>query len=344
MFFMKMRIAQLCPPILPTPPPKYGGTERIASLLTEELVRRGHKVTLYATGNSKTKARLKHIYKKHVGIDYFRAEKGILQASMVFDDREDFDIIHSHTGGYGLMVAQYMKTPFVTTLHNDYIQPGTIEFDSYKNASNFVFISKKQQRRLRGLRSAGVVYNATDTGQYKYCDEKRDYFFFIGNINRNKGPDTAIKVAKQLGKKLIMAAKVDKKYMPFFESKVRPFVDGKKVVLYSTINMPKKLSLYQHAKCVLFPIRWEEPFGLVMTEAMSCGTPVVAMNRGSVPEVIKHGVTGFIADNYREFVSYAKRVDEIDPRACRRWVERRFSVSVMADGYEGAYRRILERK
>ncbi len=337
-----MRIAQLCPPILPTPPPKYGGTERIASLLTEELVRMGHRVTLYATGDSKTKAKLKYIYKKHTGIDYFRATNGILQASLVFDDQDDHDIIHSHTGGYGLMVAQYMSTPFVTTLHNDYLKPGTLEFDFYKDASRFVFISRKQQRRLRGLRSAGVVYNATDTNEYKFSGDKGDYFFFIGNINRNKGPDIAIKVAKKLRKRLIMAAKVDKKYMPFFDSSVKPFVDGKRVVLYSTISMRKKLSLYQHAKCVLFPIRWEEPFGLVMTEAMSCGTPVIAMNRGSVPEVIKHGETGFIADNYREFLSYAKRADEIDPKKCRRWVERKFSVRVMAEGYERAYKEILK--
>jgi len=339
---MRFRIAQLCPPILPTPPPKYGGTERIASLLTEELVRRGHKVTLYATGDSRTKAKLKYIYGKNVGIDYFRETKGILQASMIFDDQRDYDIVHSHTGAYGLMVAKYMSTPVVTTLHNDYIRPGTMEFDTYKDASRFVFISRKQQRRLRGLRSAGVVYNATDTGQYKFSGDKRDYFFFIGNINQNKGPDLAIKAAKRLGRRLIMAAKVDKKYTPYFESKVKPFVDGKKVVLYSTISMKKKLSLYQHARCVLFPIRWEEPFGLVMTEAMACGTPVVAMNRGSVPEVIKHGETGFIADNYREFVSYARRAGEIDPAKCRRWVERKFSVKVMADGYERVYRRILK--
>ena len=339
---MKMRIAQLCPPILATPPLKYGGTERIASLLTEELVKRGHKVTLYATGDSRTKAKLKFIYRKHVGIDYFRETKGILQASMVFDDQDDYDIVHSHTGAYGLMVARYMKTPVVTTLHNDYIRPGTLEFDAFKDASRFVFISRKQQRRLRGLRSAGVVYNATDTSQYKYSADKKDYFFFIGNINRNKGPDLAIKASRATGRRLIMAAKVDKKYMPFFESQVKPYVDGKKVVLYSTISMPKKLSLYQHARAVLFPIRWEEPFGLVMTEAMACGTPVVAMNKGSVPEVIKHGETGFIADNYREFVSYAKRVEEIDPAKCRRWVERKFSIRVMADGYERVYRRILK--
>ncbi len=341
---MKMRIAQFCPPILPTPPPKYGGTERIASMLTEELVRRGHDVTLYATGNSKTRAKLRYIYKKHTSIDDFRPTKGIAQSSLVFDDQDDYDIIHSHSGGYGMMVAQYLSTPVVTTMHNDYLRPGTMEFDYYKDVCRFVFISKKQQKRLHGLKSGGVVYNATDTNEYKFSDEKRDYFFFIGNITRNKGPDIAIKTAKQLGKKLIMAAKVDKKYMPFFASKVKPFVDGKKVVFYSTINMDKKIGLYQHAKCLLFPIRWEEPFGLVMTEAMSCGTPVVALNRGSVPEVIKHGVTGFIADNYREFVSYVRRVDEIDPLACRRWVEKKFSIQVMTDGYERVYRKVLKEK
>jgi glycosyltransferase involved in cell wall biosynthesis len=222
--------------------------------------------------------------------------------------------------------------------------PGTVEFDYYRDASRFVFISEKQQKRLRGLRSGGVVYNAAETDKYRFCGEKGDYFFFIGNINRNKGPDTAIRVARELGRKLIMAAKVDKKYMPFFESKVKPFVDGKRVVLHRLLGMKRKLSMYQHARCLLFPIRWEEPFGLVMTEAMSCGTPVIAMNRGSVPEVIRHGETGFIADNYREFVGYAKRAHEIDPRKCRRWVEKKFSVRSMTDGYEKAYKRALKEK
>ncbi|UCD02829.1 MAG: glycosyltransferase family 4 protein [Candidatus Aenigmatarchaeota archaeon] len=339
---VKMNIAQLCPPILATPPLKYGGTERVASMLTEELVRRGHRVTLYATGNSKTKAKLKYFYRKNIGIDYFRLQNGILQASLVFDDQDDYEIVHSHTGGYGLIVAKYMKTPVVTTMHNDYIRPGTIEFEQYRNSGHFVCISKKQEKRLKGLRSAGVVYNATDTDKYRFCDEKRDYFFFIGNINNNKGPDLAIKTAKELKTRLILAAKVDKNQLPFFETKVKPFVDGKRIMMYSTINMEKKIKLYQQARCLLFPIRWEEPFGLVMIEAMSCGTPVVAMNRGSVPEVIKHGETGYVADNYREFVSYVRKIDEIDPKACRRWVEKKFSIGAMTDGYEKTYKRIIK--
>ena len=337
-----MKIAQVVPPVVSTPPKLYGGTERVASMLTEELVRRGHRVTLYATGDSKTKARLKYFVKEATGIGNCGTLLNMAQVNLAFKDSDDVDIMHCHAGIFSIAGSKYIDSPALTTMHNDYLNPKMREFEYFRNVTNFVFISKKQEKRLKGLRSAGVVYNATDTNQYTFCEEKGDYFFFIGNINNNKGPDMAIKAAKELKTKLILAAKIDEKQLPFFETKVKPFVDGKKVKMYSTIHMKKKISLYQHAKCLLFPIRWEEPFGLVMIEAMSCGTPVVAMNRGSVPEVIKHGETGFIADNYREFVSYAKKVDDIEPKNCRRWVEKKFSIGAMTDGYEKVYKKIMK--
>lgn len=338
----KLRIAQLTQPIIATPPIKYGGTERIVSMLTEEFVKRGHKVTLYATGDSKTKAKLKYAYKKHVGIDGFRQIHALTQVSMAFTDHENYDIIHNHAGVFSLPIAQHIDTPVVTTMHNDYyLDPGKPQTEIFRNSCHFAFISKNQMSRLHSLRPGSVVYNATDTEEYKFCGEKKDYFFFIGNMTPNKGPEIAVKTANRLRKKLVMTVKIDAKYMDFFTKKVKPLM-GKNVEFYELVSSEKKLRFYQQAKCVLFPIRWEEPFGLVMTEAMSCGTPVVAMNHGSVPEIIKHGETGFVAENEKEFLEYAKRVDEIDPKKCRRWVEKNFSIKSMTDGYEKLYRKILK--
>ena len=168
-----MRIAQLAAPLLPTPPPKYGGTERIVSKLTEELVRRGHKVTLYATGDSKTKARLKYFYKKAVGIDNLRPIIMLAQASYAFDDDHEYDIIHNHAWEYGMAMAKVSDTPVLTTMHNDYLsrEKRKLEFKYYRNACYYAFISKNQSRRLKGLKYGGVVYNATDTDKYALCHD-----------------------------------------------------------------------------------------------------------------------------------------------------------------------------
>ncbi|UCD02828.1 MAG: glycosyltransferase family 4 protein, partial [Candidatus Aenigmatarchaeota archaeon] len=329
-----MRIAQVVPPVVPTPPKLYGGTERVASMLTEELVRRGHRVTLYATGDSKTKAKLKYLVKEATGIGNCSTLLNMAQVNLAFRESDKFDIIHNHAGFFSIASSKYMDRPTLTTMHNDYLSPKLKEFEYFKKATHFVCISKKQEKRLKGLRSAGVVYNATDTDKYRFCDEKRDYFLFLGNIYKHKGPDIAIRAAKKLGKKMVISGKYDKgRQELWFNKFIKPHINRKDVVFYPLIPFEKKLDLYQHARCLLFPIRWEEPFGLVMIEAMSCGTPVVAMNRGSVPEIIKHGETGFVADNYNDFLKYTKKVDEIDPKDCRRWVEKKFSIGAMTDGY-----------
>jgi glycosyltransferase involved in cell wall biosynthesis len=337
-----MKIAQVTQPIIPTPPNFYGGTERIVSMLTEELVKRGHNVTLYATGDSKTKAKLKYLFRKGVGIDDFRPIHSLTQVKYVFNESDKYDIVHNHADAYCTPLTEFIKTPVITTLHNDYIIPGTPQFNYFRNACYYAFISKNQQERLHGLKSAGVVYNATDMNKYKLCTEKKDYMFFIGNMTLGKGPDIAVKVARELKEKLIMATKIDAKHEDFFQAKVKPYVDGKMTKLHKLISFEKKLKLYQQAKCLIFPIRWQEPFGLVMTEAMACGTPVVALDNGSVSEIVRHGETGFVAKNYSELKKYIKRVNEIDPKACRRWVEKNFSIKAMADGYEHVYKKILK--
>lgn len=339
---MKLKIAQLAQPILSTPPKFYGGTERIVSVLTEELVRRGHDVTLFATGDSKTTAKLMYKYKEHIGIDKFRPVHTLTQVSWAFDQADKFDLIHNHAEVFCLPLARGSKTPVVTTLHNDYIKQKSPEFEYFKDASNFVCISKKQEKRLGGINSAGVVYNSTDTEKYKFQSKKEDYIFFIGNLRPSKGPDIAVRIAKQMNEKMKMAVKIDEDCEDFFSKNVKPYVDGRNILLKKIVSLEEKIKLYQNAKCLVFPIRWEEPFGLVLIEAMSCGTPVVAFGRGSVPEIVKHGETGFIAKDEKEFKKYIKRIDEIDPKTCRRWVEKNFSIRAMTDGYENVYKKLVK--
>ncbi len=341
----KLKIAQLAAPLISTPPKGYGGTERVVNKLTEELVRRGHKVTLYATGDSRTKGTLKFLYRTSVGIDHYNPIIMLTQACRAFDDADDLDVIHNHESEYGMALSRFVKTPVLTTLHNDYINPQRrkMEFEFFKNSCYYAFISRNQSRRLRGLRYGGVVYNSTNTDRYRFKEEKKDFFLFLGNIYVHKGPHIAIRVANRLKTRLYITGKYDKgKQEAWVEKYIRPKVDGKRIIMNGVLNFKKKLEMYQNAKALLFPIQWDEPFGLVMIEAMSCGTPVVAMNRGSVPEIIKHGETGFIADNYNDFLKYAKKVDEIDPKNCRRWVEKKFSIGAMTDGYEKIYRKMLK--
>lgn len=341
---MKLRIAQFSPPIIPTPPPLYGGVEKIASHVTEELTRRGHDVTLYATGDSKTRAKLKYMYKKAVGINKYDPSQGIAHGGMSFDDADRFDIIHNHYGIFGIALARYVKTPVVTTMHNDYCIPGTPEWHYFKRACHYVTISRKQQQRNRGLNIVQTVYNAIDTNKYPLQKDKDDFLLFLGNMWVMKGPDIAIKIAKDLKKKLVMVGKIDKKYEDFFIENIKPHIDGKRVVYYDNVSEKKKVELYRRAKCLLFPIRWEEPFGLVLIEAMSCGTPVVGFGRGSVPEIVDHGRTGFVVNNYKQFLESVKKIDQIDPETCSKHVKETFSIEKMTDGYEEVYRKILKKQ
>lgn len=339
---MTMRIAQLAPINLSVPPQKYGGTELVISLLTEELVRRGHDVTLYASGDSKTSARLKSFYAEAVGFGKDTPEMHMAAASFAFRNAEEFDIIHNHAAVWGLKSSRAAKTPLLTTLHNDYLIPGTKEFDEFKNKGYFNAVSKNQTERLSGLNFAGFVYNAIEPDKYPLVEEKEDYLLFFGNLIKEKGVDIAVKAAQDLKIKLIMSGKVipgDQKI--FFEKNIAPHIDQQKIVLYPLVEPNTKLELLTKAKCLIFPIFWNEPFGIAMIEAMACGTPVVAFGRGSVPEVVKDGVTGYVVDTYAELLEAVRKVEKIDPKACRQHVENNFTVAKMVDKYESIYRKIL---
>jgi glycosyltransferase involved in cell wall biosynthesis len=336
-----MRIAQIASINVSVPPQKYGGTELIISLLTEELVKRDHEVTLYATGDSKTSARLKSNYPKAVGFGNDTPEMHMAAAAFAFKDAEKFDIIHNHAGTWGLRSAMGIKSPLVTTLHNDIIVPGSRDFAELKSTGHFVAISENQKERLKGLNFAGVVYNAIEADKYSLEEKKEDYLLFFGNLIKEKGIDVACKAAQDLGMKLIMSGKANAgEQKEFFEAKIAPLIDEKNIILYDLVDPKTKQELLAKAKCLLFPIAWNEPFGLVMLEAMACGTPVVAFRRGSVPEVIKDGITGYVVDTYPELLEAVKKVKNILPQACRQHVIDNFSVAKMADGYEAVYKKL----
>jgi glycosyltransferase involved in cell wall biosynthesis len=337
-----MRIAQIASIHVSVPPQKYGGTELIVSLLTEELVRRGHEITLYAPGDSKTSAKLKSYYPRALGFGSDTPEMHLAAASFAIQDAEEFDVIHNHAGIWGLKAAQKMKTPLLTTLHNDLMLRGSKEFEEFKETGHFAAISKNQKERLSGLNFAGVVYNAIEVDKYPFLEKKGDYLLFFGNLIHEKGVDIALRAAQDLKLKLIMSGKVNPgEQKEFFEKNIAPKIDGKEVVLYDLVDPKTKEDLLAKAKCLFFPVIWNEPFGLAMLEAMACGTPVVALRHGSVPEVINDGVTGYVVDTYPELLEAVKKVENISPQACRQHVIENFSVAKMADGYESLYKKIL---
>lgn len=336
----KLRIAQVAAPLLSVPPKTYGGTEKIVSFLTEKLVERGHKVTLYASGDSVTNAKLKSIYPKHKMI----WDNPLIQATNVdfaYHNADDFDIIHNHAAHLGIALAKSISTPVVTTLHNSYITPGTPEFKYYKDVCYYVAISKKQMELLNGLKFAGMVYNAIDFSKFKFGKEKKDFYLFLGNITKVKGPDIAVRIAKKMGIKLKFAGKMDIQEQGFFEKEIKPFFDGKNIQYLGMVSDKEKFELMRDAKALVFPLQWEEPFGLIMVEAMLSGTPVVAFNRGSVPEIVKHNETGFVVKTTGEFMKALRKVDRISPETCREWVKSRFSIEKMTDGYERIYEKIV---
>jgi len=341
-----MKIAQIVPVCVPVPPHTYGGTERVVSLLTETLVRRGHEVTLFAAGDSKTTARLHAFYPQSCG---FEGDDVVLQLAHVSEafqqihNEGGYDIIHNHAGIWGITLARHTDLPVVTTLHNDYLLPGTPEFRFFKDACHYVAISDNQRQRLEGLNFAGRVYNGIDLSRFALENEKDGYLLFVGNICAEKGADTAVQVARDLGQRLHLVGKIDPGAQErFFEEKIRPYLNGK-IRYFPPIGHDKKEPLYRKARCLVFPLDWEEPFGLVMIEAMACGTPVVAYGRGAVPEVVRSGETGYVVRSYKAFLDAVKQADRIDPAACRRHVEAHFSAEVMTDAYLKIYRNLMRR-
>ncbi len=345
----KLRIAQIAPLWFPIPPEKYGGIERIISFLTEELVKRGHEVTLFASGNSKTEAKLIPLTKKgliHLEVAWQDYWFNLFNHSVAFEKANQFDIIHCHWGIIGGFFQKIVKTPVLQTMHNtpNAIDPRWKIFNHYKNDLNLVFISKSERKNAPvKIKNSWIVYNGMDISRFKFNPKSKEHFVWIARICEEKGTKEAIQIAKKAKVKLLLAGQIQPHHREYFRKEIKPELNSQ--IQYVGELSQKELSdFYGSAKGCLYPIRWKEPFGLVMTESMACGTPVIAFNRGSVPEVIKDGKTGFIVKSINEAVRAIKKIDQIDRRECRKWVEENFSVEKMVDNYEKVYQKILAKQ
>lgn len=338
-----MRIGMISPLEMRVPPVGYGGTELIVSLLTEELVRRGHDVTLFASGDSDTTARL--ISGCERNLRGLARDKGVLTMLNVIACLElarEFDIIHNHTTFEGLALAGLVETPVLTTLHGGLAGDWRLLLQRYRGWYNTISFSAKSFLPARE-RFVGVVYNAIDCDSYPFNPGPReDFDLFLSRISPEKGTHLAIDVALLSHRRLVIAGNVDTADSAYFKEMVLPRVDGEQICYVGEAHYEDKRDLMSRATCLLAPITWNEPFGLFMAEAMACGTPVLAFNRGSAPEVVEDGVTGYVVDTVQEMVEAVEHVSEIDPAACRERVEARFDVPRMVDEYLAAYDRILD--
>lgn len=340
-----MRILQVAPLWERVPPFAYGGTEAVVSLLTDELVRRGHEVALRASGDSITLAELRSVFPRSL-----RTAKDIedtlpyefVHAAEALRDAQDFDIVHSHTDGILTAFASLLDVPMLTTTHGNLTPDSRFVWERYSGFYNT--ISWSQSKRIVGFASArfaGVVHNAIDVPSYPFSSEKDEHLLCLARVSPEKGTHVAIEVARRLGMPLVIAGKVDHVDEDYFRTAVEPEIDGKHIRFFGEADAQEKRQLYARARCLLVPICWEEPFGLVMPEAMACGTPVVAFARGAAPEIIEHGETGFLVDDIDGMLEAVSHVGEIDPARCRSHVEERFDIPVMADGYLRVYEQIL---
>jgi glycosyltransferase involved in cell wall biosynthesis len=340
----RLRIAQVAPLYESVPPPRYGGTERIVSHLTEELVRRGHAVTLYASADSVTDARLVPCAPKSLRLDMPPDPMmlHVLELEAAYQAAGDYDLIHAHTDYLTLPFARAAATPTLLTLHGRLDVPSLPAlFGRYPDVP-LVSISNSQRAPFGdAVWWADTVPHGLPVADYPFSPVPGEYFAFLGRVSPEKGLDVAIQVARATGRLLRIGAKVDPADQEFFETVIRPLLASPGVEFIGEVDEATKRELLVHARALLFPIDWPEPFGLVMIEALACGTPVIARPRGSVPEVLEDGETGLLADGVDDLVRAAATVDRLDRRACRAAAERRFSVTAMADRYEALYRRLI---
>jgi glycosyltransferase involved in cell wall biosynthesis len=345
-----MRIAQVAPLFESVPPRLYGGTERIVSYLTEELVSRGHDVTLFASGDSSTRATLVPVVERAMRFDVARrdvlAAEFIRQLGRVFSHAADFDVIHCHVDYLAFPFEGLTPTPTVHTVHGRLDLPHLLPVYRQFRSVPLVSISDAQRAPLEplGVRWAGTVYHGLPLERYAFAPRDAGYLAFLGRLSPEKQGDLAIEIARRVGIPLRIAAKVDSTDQEYFEHVIAPLLDDPLVEFLGEIGDDEKPAFLGGARALLFPIDWPEPFGLVMIEAMACGTPVIARPCGSVPEVVDDGRTGFLRDTLVELAEAVKRLDEIDRAACRQHVETRFSAARMAEDYERVYRRLGARR
>ncbi|MGW8316898.1 MAG: glycosyltransferase family 4 protein [Bacteroidales bacterium] len=334
-----MKIAIISPVAWRTPPRKYGPWEQVSSNITEGLVERGIDVTLFASGDSITNGTLVSVceqpYAEHPEVDPKVAE--CLHISHVMEQAGNFDIIHNNFDFLPLSYSRLIKTPMITTIHG-FSSPKIIPVYKKYNRTNY-YVSISNSDRSPELNYTATVYNGIDTRELSFNSESGDYLLYFGRIHPDKGTSDAIEIAKKSHRKLIISGLIQDQ--TYFASKVKPYVDGQEIIYVGNSGPVDRNRLLGGAFALLHPIGFEEPFGLSVIEAMICGTPVIAFNRGSMPELIVNGKTGFLVNNVEEAVEAVNSVEFIDRRTCNEWASSKFSREQMVDGYLEVYRKIL---
>ena len=338
-----MKIAQISPLWESVPPKLYGGTERIVSYITEELVRRGHDVTLFASGDSETTARLRPACPRALRLLTGPVNRDapfiVMQEHALARDADQFDIIHSHLDFLSFPLSRRCPTPVLTTLHGRLDLPELAPVFSEYADMPVVSISNAQRLPLPQANWQGTVYHGLPD-LYTFHPRPGSYLAFLGRISPEKRPDHAIEIAKRVGIPLRLAAKVDPVDREYFETKIEPLLDHPLVEYVGEISDAEKCDFLGDAAAVLCPYDWPEPFGIVLIEALACGTPVFAYRRGSIPEIIEDGVTGFICDNINDMVAAMDRLPLLQRQRCRDSFESRFTVQRMTDDYLAIYERM----
>lgn len=352
-----MKIAMMSPIEEQVPPKKYGGTELVVYNLTEGLVRKGHEVTLFATGDSKTSAKLVSFFEQALRTaPKFKENERLLEAYKLIsvgknldyiNEKGDFDIIHNHITWRPLPFTKQFKGKFVSTMHgplDDY------QSEIYKEYSdtNYVSISDNQREPLPNLKWMATVYNGIDVSKFDFSEKKGEYLAFLGRFSPEKAPHLAIEIAKKLGMKLKIGAKIDKlneEFYKYYKEKVEHLIDGDQIEYLGELGHKDKVKMLGGALATLIPIQWEEPFGLVMPESNLCGTPVVAFRRGSVPELIKDGVNGFVLEDgdVDGMAEAVKKCENLSRQKVRDYAASNFSTERMVEEYEKVYEQILSK-
>ncbi len=342
-----MRIAQIAPIALRVPPQKYGGTERIVYTLTEELIKKGHDVTLFATGDSLTSAKLISFYPQSLVEEHFPNPFNpnpisLLHVGKAYEMQDKFDIIHDHLGYISLPFASQSRTPVVMTLHSAFNLLTKRDYDSFTGPF-YVSISNAQRKPIPYLNYIGTVYHGLNMETYPFSEQSEGYLLYVGRITEAKGVHQALTVAKYLNLPLILAGKVDPDDIKYFEVRIKPFLN-QKIQFIGEVNEEERNQLMSKALAFLHPVMWREPFGLTLIESMACGCPVIAFRRGSIPEIIKHGKTGFIVEDTEEMVYSVTQIEKIKRIDCRRHVLENFNAIKMSEEYEKIYKQIIHEK
>ena len=347
-----MRILQLAPVWETVPPPAYGGTEAVISVLTEELVRRGHEVLLCASGDSRTSAELFSVVPESLrvaGLTEDAVQYAAVHVAASLARSSGFDIVHNHNGppfDLGMAASSVTATPMLTTLHNQPAPNTQFIWSRYRGWYNT--ISEQQTQSLEAMplaRFAGRVHNGIDVDSFPFRAEKDDYAFFMARMTPEKAAHLAIEAALRAGYRIVLAGKSgtdDER--EYFDAEVRPLLKLPGVDYVGEADAAHKRELYANARVQLVPLLWEEPFGLVIAEAMACGTPVIAFRRGAAPELVADGVTGFLVDDVQGMARALACVDQISASACRSHVEANFSAAALADNYLAKYEMIVGQK